>query len=118
MTYETSGCREGGDLTDLTPYQLISPVSVGESEDLLAAKSKEDGLRRIQTLLADWLRMENVVVLTAVGTSVGADSRLMAGRPETNLECLVLDALENCPLSAEAKQIVAWKKANGFGENF
>lgn len=103
-------------MTDLTPYQLISPVSAGESEDLLAGKSKEDGLRRIQALLADWLRMENVVVLTAAGTSVGAGGRLMAGPAQNNLECLVLDALEHCPLTVEAKQVLAWKKANDFGQ--
>lgn len=39
----------------------------------------------------------------------------MAGPKENNLECLVLDAIENCPLTKEAKSIVAWKKANHFG---
>ncbi len=102
-------------MTEPCPYQLISPVSAGESEDLLAGKSKEDGMRRIQALLADWLRMENVVVLTAAGCSVGAGGRLMAGPKERNLECLVLDAVENCALTPEAKAVVAWKKANHFG---
>lgn len=102
-------------MTDPCPYQLISPVSAGESDDLLAGKSKEDGLRRVQALLADWLRMENVVVLTAAGCSVGSGGRLMAGPKNKNLECLVLDAVENCPLTDEAKDVVAWKKANHFG---
>ena len=39
----------------------------------------------------------------------------MAGPKENNLECLVLDAVENCPLTDEAKAVVAWKKANHFG---
>jgi len=90
-------------------------VSAGESNDLLAGKSKQDGMRRIQALLADWLRMENVVVLTAAGCSVGAGGRLMAGPETNNLECLVLNAVENCPLSKEAQAVVAWKKANHFG---
>ena len=99
------------------PYQLVSPGSAGETEDLLAGKSQEEGLRRIQALLADWLRMENLVVLTAAGASYGAGGRLMSGRPETNLECLVLDAVEKCAsLSDEARSVIAWKKANSFGE--
>ena len=96
-------------------YKLLSPDSAGESADLLAGKNSEDGLRRIQALLADWLRMENVVVLTAAGCSVGAGGRLMAGPAANNLECLVLDAVEQCPLSENAKAIIEWKKANGFG---
>lgn len=96
-------------------YKLLSPDSAGESADLLAGKNSEDGLRRIQALLADWLRMENVVVLTAAGCSVGAGGRLMAGPAANNLECLVLDAVEKCPLSDDAIAIIAWKKANGFG---
>ena len=58
-------------------YQLIAPASAGDSQDLLDGKTQEEGLRRIQALLADWLRMENVVVLTAAGCSVGAGGRLM-----------------------------------------
>ncbi|MBY6240072.1 SIR2 family protein [Methylosinus sp. Sm6] len=102
-------------MIELCPYQLISPVSAGESADLLAGKSKEDGLRRIQALLADWLRMENVVVLTAAGCSVGAGGRLMTGPSVNNLECLVLEAVESCPLTDEAKAVIAWKKTNHFG---
>lgn len=39
----------------------------------------------------------------------------MAGPAANNLECLVLDAVEQCPLSDEAKAIIEWKKANDFG---
>jgi hypothetical protein len=87
-------------------YRLLSPVAAGESDDLLADKSPADGLRRIQALLADWLRMENVVVLTAAGTSFSAGGRLMAGKRETNLECLVLDAVQQCELTDHAKAII------------
>jgi len=82
-------------MTELCKYKLLSPVSAGEGDDLLADKSPEDGLRRVQALLADWLRMENVVVLTAAGTSFSAGGRLMAGPRANNLECLVLGAVEN-----------------------
>ena len=102
-------------MTDTCKYQLISPVSAGESEDLLQSKSDDEGLRRVQALLSDWLRMENVVVLTAAGCSVQAGGRLMAGPRENNLECLVLDAVEKCTLSDPARAVLEWKKTNDFG---
>ena len=40
----------------------------------------------------------------------------MAGPPKNNLECLVLDAVEQCPLSAEAKTVLAWKMKHDFGK--
>ncbi len=82
---------------------------------MLVGKSPEEGLRRIQALLANWLRMENVVVLTAAGCSVGAGGRLMSGPAKNNLECLVLDAVEHCPLPPNAKAVLDWKKKNYFG---
>ena len=103
-------------MTSLCKYKLLSPDSAGESKDLIAGKNPEDGLRRIQALLAEWLRMENVVILTAAGSSVGAGGRLMAGPAKNNLECLVLDAVEHCGLSKNAKAVIEWKKSNGFGE--
>jgi hypothetical protein len=98
-------------MTEQSKYQLLSPVSAGESEDLLAGKPSEDALRRIQALLADWLRMENVIVLTAAGCSVGAGGRLMAGPRTNNLECLVLDAVEKCELPPKAASIMRHRKA-------
>jgi hypothetical protein len=92
-------------------YKLLSPVSAGETEDLLAGKSPEDGLRRVQALLADWLRMENVIALTAAGCSVGAGGRLMAGPRANNLECLVLNSVEKCAISPRAASIVCHRKA-------
>lgn len=103
-------------MAELSKYKLLAPASAGQSENLLASKTAEKGQRRTQALRADWLRMENVVVLTAPGCSVGAGGRLMAGSAETNLECLVLDAVVDCPLSPEAKAVIAWKKKNDFGK--
>src|SRR5690349_19707890 len=102
-------------MTDPCKYRLISPRAAGEGDDLLSEKSQEEGLRRVQALLADWLRMENVVVLTGSGCSVGAGGRLMAGKPENNLECVVLDAVEKCTLDNGARAILDWKMKNDFG---
>ncbi|MGD9868360.1 MAG: hypothetical protein AB7I59_25635 [Geminicoccaceae bacterium] len=93
-------------MTELSRYKLLSPVSAGDSDDLLAGKSPDDALRRMQALLADWLRMEDVVVLTGAGTSFSAADRLMAGRRAANLECLVLDAVHRCALTPEAAAII------------
>ena len=103
-------------MADLCKYKLLSPDSAESGKDLVAGKNAEDGLRRIQALLAEWLRMENVVVLTAAGCSVGAGGRLMGSTADNNLECLVLDAVEQCKLSDDAKAIIEWRKANGFGK--
>ena len=108
--------NRGGDMPEVCKYKLLSPDSAGGSADLVAGKNAEEGLRRIQALLADWLRMENVVVLAAAGCSVAAGGRLMAGPPKNNLECLVLDAIKQCDLSDDAKAVIEWKKTNGFGD--
>ena len=97
-------------------YELVAPAAAGQGEDLLHGKSGDDAVRRIQALLADWLRMENLVVLAAAGCSVGAGGRLMTGPPANNLECLVLDAVERCDLSESARRLVDWKRRNDFGK--
>lgn len=98
-------------------YALLSPQAGNAENDLLKDKTEEDGLRRIQALLADWLRMENIVVLTAAGTSVGAGGRLMTGPKANNLECLVLDTVKH-KVSVNAQRLVEWKQNNpgGFEE--
>ena len=74
-------------------------------------------MRRVQTLLADWLRMENVVVLTAAGCSVSADGCLMSGPEDNNLGCLVLNAVRECSsLPSDARAIIEWKISDGFGK--
>ena len=106
-------------MSEITKYQLLSPISAGEREDLIDGKSPDDGVRRIQALLADWLRMENVVVLTAAGCSFGAGGRLMAGPKRNNLECLVLDTIEkSSSLSDKARAVLLHRKSTWpEGEN-
>lgn len=102
------------------PYQLLSPASAGESDDLLKDKSRAEGMRRIQALLADWLRMENVVVLTAAGCSFSRGGRLMSGPRSNNLECLVLEAVNRTHIPTSAKSIVnhrisSWPENENIG---
>ena len=40
----------------------------------------------------------------------------MIGPAENNLECLVLNAVENCTLSEDARSVIKWKKAHDFGQ--
>jgi hypothetical protein len=47
-------------------YRLISP----NEQNLLTG---ENDIQRLQALLSEWLRMENVVVLTAAGCSTIAN---------------------------------------------
>ena len=107
-----------GYMTDLCKYKLLSPDASGTHKDLVDGKGLEDGLLRIQALLAEWLRMENVVVLTAAGCSVSAGGRLMGGSSDINLENLVLDALEECNLSDNAKAIIRWRRSNSEEGSF
>ncbi len=50
-------------MTLVSKYKLLSPDSTGQNKDRIDGGNLEDGLRRIQTLLAEWPRMENVAVL-------------------------------------------------------
>ena len=74
---------------DLTEYQLIGPSDDGKINDLLATMSARDSRQRLQALIAEWLRMENLVVLTGAGTSVTAGGKTMA-----NLENDVLGTIK------------------------
>lgn len=51
---------------------------VGPSGDLLSEVADEDRANRLQALLAQWLRMENVVVLLGAGASVSRGGPVMA----------------------------------------
>jgi hypothetical protein len=73
-------------------YQLIGPSEDGEINDLLAAMNAKNSRLRLQALIAEWLRMENLVVLTGAGTSVSSGGKTMA-----NLEHDVLATIKALP---------------------
>lgn len=70
-------------------YQLIGLTESGEIGDLLAGLNRKQGLIRLQALISEWLRLENVVVLTGSGTSVSAGGKTMA-----DLEVTVFETIE------------------------
>ncbi len=89
-------------------YQLIGLADDGDVGDLLEELDDKQGRIRIQALVSEWLRMENLVVLTGSGTSVSAGGKTMA-----NLEVAVLSTVENlanCPQSIKA--IIAARRAD------
>lgn len=58
-------------------YRLIGPSEDGKTNDLLAPLSAKDSRQRLQALIAEWLRMENLVVLSGAGTSVTSGGKTM-----------------------------------------
>lgn len=78
-------------------YQLIGLTESGDVGDILSALDQKQGRVRLQALIAEWLRMENLVVLTGSGTSVSSGGKTMA-----NLETAVfatIEALSDLPAS-------------------
>ncbi len=71
-----------------TNYQLLVPPDVHKDGDLLKELSNEAAVQRLQALLSEWLRMENLVVLTAAGCSVACGGKTMG-----DLEKAVLEAV-------------------------
>src|SRR4051794_29708752 len=61
--------------TDAEPVK--THALLGPSGDLLAEVPIPEQLNRVQALLAQWLRMENVVVLLGAGASVSQGGPLM-----------------------------------------
>ena len=61
----------------LSEYQLIGPAEDGQINDLLSGKTTKEGRQRLQALIAEWLRMENLVVLAGAGTSVSSGGKTM-----------------------------------------
>ena len=69
---------------DTEPVQ--THVLLGPNGDLLADVAPTERLNRIQALLAQWLRMENVVVLLGAGASVSQGGPLMGDLEEFVLQ--------------------------------
>ena len=79
-------------------YQLLGPSGGERAEDLLdACQGNQEAIQRLQALLSQWLRMENLVVLTAAGCSVGACS----GKTMIDLEKAVLESVKQIPATLE-----------------
>ena len=56
-------------------YQLIGPAEDGQINDLLSGKTVKEGRQRLQALIVEWLRMENLVVLAGAGTAVSSGGK-------------------------------------------
>ncbi|WP_291989083.1 SIR2 family protein [Luteitalea sp.] len=73
---------------------------------MLEGLSEKDAFRRLQALIAEWLRMENVVVLSGAGASVSEGGKTMA-----DLEASVLEAVTKCAnLPAEVHKLVQHRR--------
>jgi SIR2-like domain len=87
-------------------YQLIGPAEDGLTNDILADLPAKDARVRLQALIAEWLRMENLVVLTGAGTSVSAGGKTML-----SLENAVLETVLSAPkLPASVKSLIEDRK--------
>lgn len=88
----------------LSPYSLFGPSDGATAADLLAEKKEVEARVRLQALIAEWLRMENLVVLTAAGCSVSPE---LGGQTMVSLQDAVLETLAKHPdIPVEAKKIV------------
>jgi hypothetical protein len=95
-------------------YQLIGLTEDGDAGDLLLGLDQKQGRVRLQALISEWLRMENLVVLTGAGTSVSAGGKTMA-----NLETAVFDAVEALPdLPASISPVIKARKDAIIAANF
>ncbi len=73
-------------------YQLIGLAEDGKINDLLARKTGKEVQQRLQALISEWLRMENLVVLAGAGTSVSSGGKTM-----DTLERTVLGTVKSLP---------------------
>lgn len=73
-------------------YQLIGPSEDGTVSNLLGALAAKESRQRLQALISEWLRMENLVVLTGAGGSVSSGGKIM-----DTLEKAVLDTVRALP---------------------
>ena len=75
-----------------TEYQLIGLSEDGKVNNLLSELNAKEGRQRLQALIAEWLRMENLVILTGAGTSVSSGGKTM-----NSLENAVLTTVKAFP---------------------
>ncbi len=98
-----------------TKYQLLGPHDVEKGSNLLdGCTDNAAAIQRLQALLSEWLRMENLVVLTAAGCSV-ADG--WGGKTMGDLEKAVLNTVkEVSALSNGAKKVIEERLASNTAE--
>ncbi len=95
--------------TESISYRLVS-----RDQDLLAGLTPELALQRIQAMLSQWLRMENVAALMGAGCSVAHEGKLMGGLEKAVLE--FLSAAYEKDADAALQGIVNQRlMADGFG---
>lgn len=87
-----------------TEYRLIGPSDSGEVNDLLADQSAKDAKHRLQALIAEWLRMENLVVLCGSGTSVTSGGKIMADLERDVLK--TVEATETFPSTVMKENVL------------
>ncbi|MEN3951426.1 SIR2 family protein [Iodidimonas sp. SYSU 1G8] len=88
-------------------YQLIGPAEDGKISNLLADKSGKEARQRLQALISEWLRMENLVVLTGAGTSHSSGGMLMK-----DLETSVLETVAASPdIPTNSSRIIIARQA-------
>ena len=70
-------------------YQLLGPSSDQNANDLLKdCTDNQEALQRMQALLSEWLRMENLVVLTAAGCSIDCGGKTMPSLEKSVLKAV------------------------------
>lgn len=88
----SGGAMSGESKQAPSEYQLIGLSEDGNVNDLLSELNAKEGRQRLQALIAEWLRMENLVILAGAGTSVSSGGKTM-----NNLESAVLSTLKALP---------------------
>ncbi len=102
-----------------TPYRLIGPSDSGEVNDLLANQSAKDAKHRLQALIAEWLRMENLVVLAGAGTSVSSGGKTMGNLERDVLETIkATTSFPNAVVKENVLKIVADRQAESPKSGF
>lgn len=93
-------------------YQLIGPSEDGTISDLLASLNEKESRQRLQALIAEWLRMENLVVLTGAGTSV-----TLGGKTMPDLERNVLATIKDIPGTPASVTALIGARIAPFGQD-
>lgn len=81
-------------------HQLIGPSEDGNINDVLDGLDARAARQRLQALIAEWLGMENLVILTGAGCSCSSGGKRM-----DELEAAVLATLECCNKEVPASSL-------------